>query len=317
MCWERFTLMSYRCVYVRYADKISLKDNNLLVKNDKGEVVIPLEDIAMVLLEDNRTSITAKLMASLAQNYIGLIICDDTFLPCSITLPLHMHYRQLRTFHLQMDVKKPFNSQCWEIIIKAKIRNQRKVIELTNRNEYCIERLKDLEKEVKSADKTNRESAAAKIFFDGLYGSYFIRRQKNEDAINAALNYGYTILATNMSRLLAMYGFNTMLGIHHCSQSNNFNLSYDLVEPYRTLVDYYVYENLDDLDYPLPVSIKKGLIRLLIEPVWINKKKYLTEHAMEEMILSYINALENEDSKRLLMPEIMQKENNEEDEVIL
>ncbi len=309
--------MSYRCVYVRYADKLSLRDNNLVAKNDKGEVIVPLEDIAMVLLEDNRTIITAKLMASLAQNYIGLIICDDTFLPCSITLPLHMHYRQLRTFNMQMEIKKPFNSQCWEMIVKAKIRNQRKVIELTNKNEYCMERLKELEKEVKSADKTNREGLAAKVFFDGLYGSYFVRKTKSEDAINAALNYGYTILATNMSRLLAMYGFNTMLGIHHRSQSNNFNLSYDLVEPFRSLVDYYVYENLDDLDYPLTTSTKKGLIRLLVEPIWIHSKKYLAEHAMEEMILSYIRALENEDSKLLLMPEIIEKESIQKDEILL
>lgn len=307
----------YRCVYVRYADRLSLKDNNLVVKNEKGEVVVPLEDIAMVLLEDNRSIITGKLMSAFAQNYIGLIVCDDTFVPCSITLPLHMHYRQLRTFNMQIDVKKPFNSQCWESIIRAKIRNQRKVIELTTKNEYCLEKLKELEKDVKSGDKTNREGLAAKIFFDGLYGAYFTRRQKSEDEINAALNYGYTILATNMSRLLAMYGFNTMLGIHHRSQSNNFNLSYDLVEPFRALVDYYVYDTLDDLDYPLTTSTKKGLIRLLVEPIWINDKRYLVEHAMEEMVKSYIAALEKEDSKLLLMPEILEKETIEEDEIIL
>lgn len=308
--------MSYRCVYIRAADKIRLKDNNLLVSNDEREVTVPLEDISMILVEDPKALLTVRLVASLSSYYIGLILCDENRNPTSITLPLHMHYKQLHVFELQMNVKKPLNSQLWSYIVKQKIQNQRKIIELTTTDEFVVRNLISLEHDVKSADKTNREGLAAKLFFDGLYGKYFVRKQKSSDEINSALNYGYTVFAANMSRVLAMYGFNTILGIHHCSMTNNFNLSYDLLEPFRAVVDQYVYEHLDDLAYPLPKDIRIGLIQLLQSPIRINNRIYRIENAMEEMVLSYIQVLEKEDSRCLSLPFIVES-NQLNDEVEL
>lgn len=305
--------MSYRCVYVRSADKLSLKDNNLYIKNDQREVTVPLEDIAIILVEDQKSVLTTKLIASLSSYYIGLITCDEKYNPVSITLPLHMHYKQLHVFQKQLSVKKPLYSQLWSYIIKQKIQNQRKVIEMTSRDEFTIVKLIEFEKEVKSADKSNREGVAARIFFNGLYGKYFVRRQNSSDEINSALNYGYTVLAANMSRMLAMYGFNTILGIHHVSMTNNFNLSYDLMEPFRPLVDYYIYNHLDDLSYPLPKELRIGLISLLQEPIRINDKIYRTEHAMEEVVLSFIKVLDEEDSRHISLPQIVERV-EEEDE---
>ncbi len=304
----------YRSIYIKQAEKLSLRDNNLVVlKEDKREVIVPLEDISFILLEDQRSVLTARLVASLSSYYIGLIICDEKYMPCSITLPLHMHYKQLEVFNMQLEVKKPFNSQLWEMIIKRKIQNQRKVLEQTSKDEYIIDKLKELERDVKSGDKTNREATAARMFFDGMYGRMFVRRQKDIDEINVALNYGYTVLSAQISRILAMYGFNTIIGIHHYSKTNNFNLSSDLIEPFRPIVDRYVYNNIDNLAYPLTSDIKRNLIALLTETVRINNKNFLVEHAMEEMILSYIKALENSDSSLLLLPELLESEITEDD----
>ena len=299
----------YSCIYIKRAEKLNLRDNQLVIKKqNEREVTVPLEDISIILLEDQRSVLTARLIASLSSYYIGLILCDEKYMPISITLPLHMHYKQLAVFNMQIAVKKPFNSQLWEMIIKQKIQNQRRVIQQTSNDEFIIDKLKELEREVKSKDKTNKEALAAKYFFDGIYGRLFSRKQKNEDEINAALNYGYTILAANFSRLLAMYGFNTIIGIHHKSKSNNFNLSYDMIEPFRPIVDRYIYDHADHLAYPLTSDIKKGLIGLLTETIRFNNKNYIVEHAMEEMVLSYIKALEMSDSRYLLLPEIIERE---------
>lgn len=299
--------MSYRCIYIRTAEKISLRDNNLVVKKEEREVLVPLEDISIILLEDQKSVVTTRLIAALSEHYIGLIVCDESYKPVSLTLPLAMHYKQLKVFGLQMNVKKPLNSQLWELIIKRKIINQRKVLELTNQDQFAIDKLIELEKSVKSGDKGNIEAYAAKVFFNSLYGKFFKRRQMVEDEINSALDYGYTILATNLSRLLTMYGFNTILGIHHFSMTNNFNLSYDLVEPYRPLVDYTVYTLLDELAYPLPLNIREELIRILVKPIRLDNKNYLVEFAMEEMVLSYIKVLEQSRSDYLLLPEILER----------
>jgi len=297
--------MSYRCLYIRYSDKISVDKNNLIIKNNEKEIEIPLSDISMILIEDSKTVLTARFISSLAKNYIGMILCDEKYVPVSITLPLNMHYKQLEVLNKQLSVKKPLNSQLWQKIILAKLTNQRKLLELKTNNEYYIEQISKYIGEMKSNDKTNREALAAKAFFSGLYGEYFNRRRKSEDEINVALNYGYTVLAMAICRYLCMYGFNTIIGIHHASMSNNFNLAYDFLEPFRPVVDSFVFDNLDSLSFPLATDIKVGLIRLLTNKIRLNNKNYLIEHAMEEMVLSYIKSIDNNDASMLLLPELL------------
>lgn len=298
--------MTYRCIRVKHANELKLKHNSLLAKIEEREVSIPLEDIAIILIEDNECSLTGKLIASLSSYYIGLIICDDKHMPSSITLPLHMHYKQLKVFNLQMDVSKPVKSQLWQQIIQVKIKNQIAALKMTTNDQYYIERISELLKEIKSNDKTNREAIAAKYFFTGIYGTMFTRKRKSEDEINAALNYGYTIIMAAIARMLAMYGFNTILGIHHESYMNNYNLACDLMEPFRPLVDICVYENIDNLSYPLPSDIRQALIEVLVQKVKINNKTYLVEHAIEEMVLSYISVIESNDSTKIQLPQIVE-----------
>lgn len=296
--------MSFRQIYIKRAEKISLRDNSLVVKNEKREIVVPLEDIASILLEDQETVITAHLLSALAEHYISLITCDKKHLPTSLTLPMNMHYKQLKVFYAQLNVKKPFNSQLWSSVISHKINNQKIAIELCSADKEKMDKLSVYIKEIQSGDKTNREAIAAKVFFEAMYGAFFSRLRTSEDAVNMALNYGYSILIGQMSRVLTMYGFNTNIGIHHCSQSNSFNLACDFVEPFRPLVDMYVYRHLDDLMVPLSIEIRKDLIALLEEKVCIRNKYYDVQFAMEEVVLSYIKCIEKDDSSFIALPEI-------------
>ena len=79
------------------------------------------------------------------------------------------------------------------------------------------------------------------MYFSSLFGREFRRHAK--DDINGKLNYGYTILCSAVSRILAMHGYHTGLGIHHCRRDNPVNLSCDLMEPFRPFVDRLVYES--------------------------------------------------------------------------
>ena len=68
--------MGYRQVVIKKADKIKLKDNNLVVLNNDIERKIPLEDINYIIIEDNKTIITTRLMSEISKYFISLIICD-------------------------------------------------------------------------------------------------------------------------------------------------------------------------------------------------------------------------------------------------
>lgn len=298
--------MAYRSIYIKDSCKLKLKNNQLYVIKEDKEITMPLEDISIILIENQESIITTTLLGQLANYNIGVIFCDLKHMPSSILLPMNNHYKQLSVFEKQMNVKKPVLSQCWQKIIYQKIINQKFNLEELEKNEYFIEKLDELSKGIKSADNTNREAVAAKLYFEGLFGSMFLRDRNNDDAINCALNYGYTIILSNMARLLCMYGFNTILGIHHCSYANNYNLACDMMEPFRPMVDRYVALNVDNLEFPLTTQNKKELVDILHLPMRINGANYLLEHAMEEMVLSLIKVYEKNDSSFLECPNMIQ-----------
>ena len=55
--------------------------------------------------------------------------------------------------------------------------------------------------------------------------------------INAALNYGYSIVLSVFNREITANGYLTQLGLFHDNMFNQYNLSCDLMEPFRPFVD--------------------------------------------------------------------------------
>ncbi len=280
--------MGYRQVIVKKSEKIHFQNNNLVIEKDKIETKVPLEDINFVLIEDATTILTTRLLAEFGKNAISLIICDESFKPTSILYPYNYHYKQLDVFSNQLQLKEEYKNDYWNLIVKQKIENSIRVIEMTTKEESVISKLNEYKEEVKNGDETNREGLAAKIYFRSLFGNDFIRFY--DDAINAALNYGYTILVSAMIRNLAVYGLNTYLGLHHVSKINNFNLAYDFLEPYRSIVDKFVYNHKKDIVFPLSFDFRQKLINLLNKEVLHNQKKYTVEYSMGLLIKSYVKS---------------------------
>lgn len=280
--------MGYRQVIVKKSEKIHFQNNNLVIEKDKIETKVPLEDINFVLIEDATTILTTRLLAEFGKNAISLIICDESFKPTSILYPYNYHYKQLDVFSNQLQLKEEYKNDYWNLIVKQKIENSIRVIEMTTKEESVISKLNEYKEEVKNGDEANREGLAAKIYFRSLFGNDFIRFY--DDAINAALNYGYTILVSAMIRNLAVYGLNTYLGLHHVSKINNFNLAYDFLEPYRSIVDKFVYNHKKDIVFPLSFDFRQKLINLLNKEVLHNQKKYTVEYSMGLLIKSYVKS---------------------------
>lgn len=106
------------------------------------------------------------------------------------------------------------------------------------------------------------------------------------DFYSKALNYGYTILLSTFNREIAKLGFLTQLGIWHDNQFNDFNLSCDLMEPFRPLVDQIVI-NLT----PEDTQFKSALLKMNELQVYIDGKTMFLENAIETYIKSVISAL--------------------------
>lgn len=280
--------MGYRQVIIKKSEKLHFKDNQLIIDKDNNSTKVPLEDINYILIEDSTTILTTRLLAELGKNAISLIVCDEKFEPTSIMYPYNYHFKQLDIFSHQLEIDDNIKKEFWNQIVKKKIENSIRVLEMTSKEEFPISKLNEYINEVVDGDTKNREGLAAKIYFRSIFGSDFIRFY--DDNINAALNYGYTIIASAIIRNLAVYGLNTYLGIHHNSKINNFNLAYDFLEPYRSIIDKFVYDSKDDIVLPLSFEYRKKLINLLNKEVLHQNKKYTIEYSIGLVIKSYIKS---------------------------
>ena len=280
--------MGYRQVIIKKSEKLHFKDNQLIIEKDNNSTKVPLEDINYVLIEDPTTILTTRLLAEFGKNAISLIVCDEKFEPTSIMYPYNYHFKQLDVFSHQLEIDENIKNEFWNQIVQRKIENSIRVLEMTSKEEFPISKLNEYINEVIDGDIKNREVLAAKIYFRSIFGSDFIRFY--DDKINAALNYGYTIIASAIIRNLAVYGLNTYLGIHHSSKINNFNLAYDFLEPYRSVVDKFIYDNKDDIVFPLSFDFRKKLIDLLNKEVLHKNKKYTIEYSISLLIKSYIKS---------------------------
>lgn len=294
--------MGYRQVIIKKSEKLHFKDNQLIIDKDESSTKVPLEDISYILIEDSSTILTTRLLAELGKNAISLIVCDEKFEPTSIMYPYNYHFKQLDVFSHQLEIDDSIKNEFWNQIVKRKIENSIRVLEMTSKEEFPISKLTEYINEITDGDSKNREGLAAKMYFRSLFGSDFIRFY--DDNINAALNYGYTIIASAIIRNLAVYGLNTYLGIHHNSKINNFNLAYDFLEPYRSVVDKFVYDNKDDIVLPLSFEFRKKLINLLNKEVLHQNKKYTIEYSIGLLIKSYIKSFSTGEIK-LDLPSII------------
>ena len=122
--------------------------------------------------------------------------------------------------------------------------------------------------------------------------------RRNEHQINSALNYGYAIILSCFNREIVKMGYMTQLGIWHRNEFNAFNLSCDLMEPFRILVDKLVL-NLDaDKD------MKSQMLEIFNLKVKINNKLQVLENAITIYCQSVIDALNKNDANLIKFYEL-------------
>ena len=164
--------MGYRQVIIKKSEKLHFKDKQLVIDKDNQSTKIPLEDINYILIEDSTTILTTRLLAELGKNAISLIICDEKFEPTSIMYPYNYHFKQLDVFTHQLEIDNNIKNEFWNQIVKRKIENSIRVLEMTSKEEFPISKLSEYINEVIAGDSKNREGLAAKIYFRSMFGQY-------------------------------------------------------------------------------------------------------------------------------------------------
>ncbi|GFZ83528.1 type II CRISPR-associated endonuclease Cas1 [Nesterenkonia alkaliphila] len=151
--------------------------------------------------------------------------------------------------------------------------------------------LYEMAKKVRSGDPENLEGQAARVLWKGLYGHLnFTRIPGANDALNAAHNYGYTILRGRVLTSILGSGLTAGIGIFHRGRSNPFALADDLIEPFRAVIDRAVLE-FDPEKLLLDQPTKKALIHA-VRPLDVPEEGFRVDAEIDRFTAAFAQYLE-------------------------
>lgn len=259
-----------------------------MIVRQEGITKIHLSEIALLLIETTAVSLTAYLLCELTKRKIKVIFCDEKRNPSSELVSYYGSHDTSLKVKRQMEWTNQTKAFVWTEIVTEKIRNQKLFLEELNKREVYL--LEDYILDIHIGDTTNREGHAAKVYFNAVFGMDFSRT--SEIPINAALNYGYSILLSAFNREITANGYITQVGLFHDNMFNQFNLGSDLMEPFRILVDKCVY-------YMNPIKFeheeKMKLVNILNNEIFIDGKKNYVNNAIKIYCRSVFDAINEND----------------------
>lgn len=273
--------MTWRSVVISRPAKLK-RDHYSLAIEQEQTACVPFEDIAVIVLNHREITLTHPVLSACGEYGISLFATGDTHHPSGVFLPFLPHSRATRWLRLQLDLPRPVAKQTWAAIVRKKITNQAACLRLAGRD--GADRLDSYARRVRSGDSDNLEGQAAAFYFTQLFGKDFRRDQAR--FANAALDYGYAVLRGTIARGLVAHGLMPSIGLFHASEQNAFNLADDVIEPFRPLVDLFVYKMTPQPDDELHPEGKVALVGLLNIDVGMPRGKMSALSAIEHMIES-------------------------------
>jgi len=239
---------------------LSILRGFMVIEEDRQEVArIPLDDIGMVVANAHGLTYSNNLLVKLAERGAGMVFCGANHHPVAWLWPMEGHHTQTARMRAQIEASGPLCKRLWQIIVRAKIAQQRAVLESLGEQGSAFDLLA---RRVRSGDPDNIEAQAARRYWPLLMGSEF-RRDRNLPGINALLNYGYTVLRAATARAMVAAGLHPSIGIHHSNRGDSFCLADDLMEPFRPLIDLAAMRLHVARQEQLRPEVKKALVNVL------------------------------------------------------
>lgn len=184
-------------------------------------------------------------------------------------------------------------------LIKSKMKNQKATLTTLNKNKQIFEvfnhrsKIDELIKQIEKLDFENKNKQI-RMQIMGIEGKssneywsaikYFIpkeihfekRTKKPTDLLNSMLNYGYAILASEITKSILTSGLDPYCGFLHYDMENRTSLTFDLIEPFRQqLVDktmiglinkkQVIMNDLDKRNNTLKLNARKLIVNKILE----------------------------------------------------
>lgn len=263
----------------------------MIIRGDEVKM-IHLSEIHTLLLDSTQVYISSFLMSELLKRKVKIIVCDEKRNPQGEILPYYGCHNTSKKVMTQICWNERYARLVWTDIIKQKIMNQANLLQKLELDSG--DKLYGYIDQVEEFDSTNREGHAAKVYFNLLFGKDFSRDEVCN--VNAALDYGYSILLSSFNKEIVSAGYLTQLGIKHINEYNQFNLTSDLMEPFRILVDECVYINQHEV---FDTEYKMMLINLLNQKVMLKGREQYLTNAIPIYLKSVFQAIEEQDLSKI------------------
>lgn len=285
---------------------INKRDNQIVIKEDGGEIDYFLpKDLKQIIIL-GKGAITFDAIALLAELDVDLIAVDWRG---------NIRYRLASKEHNNVQIRKqqyfslndPRSGYLAKKFIESKIRNQKATLNTLSRSrdrvEFLDAKVKILDNLIKALQEIkNKPSEQIRSEIFGIEGMasqeywqgfrYVISDEYNflkrsgrgaPDIVNSMLNYSYAILASEILKALHISGLDPYAGFLHADRYARTSLVYDLMEEFRQQI----------VDKSVLKLINRGQIK---EDDFEIKEKFV-----------YIN----EECRKLLIKTILDKLNNE------
>lgn len=293
--------MLKRSIAITTPCKLNIRNSQLIITSSTGDInSVPVEDLAHIIIENQRAQITIPALNCLAENNVCVTLCDKKALPSSIITPLNGNSLQGERHRIQLNASIPAKKAAWKQIIESKIRNQALLLQKIGKDSLI---LKPYYQNVKSGDSDNREGVAAAIYWKQLLGKQFVRDPKGEFP-NDLLNYGYTILRAATARAIIASGLLPSVGIHHKNRYNHMPLADDIMEPFRPWVDMTVIELIDNGTTSLDRHAKNQLIQVIYSDTEVNNHNHPLSISLSMLCTSILSMMDGKTST-LSLPKLI------------
>ncbi len=284
--------MAFRSVAIANDAELHVRSGQLVVIQEQT-AWIPTEDIAVLVLENPRITVSSAALSLLSGAGVAVLVCDDKHMPNGILLPHCQHSRMLSVTRQQFAASLPLKKRIWQQLVVAKIENQARCLDSLGLD--GANKLREYARQTVSGDTGGMEAAAARYYFARLLPG----RRHSGQGHDGALDYGYAVLRAAVARSLVAHGFFPAVGIHHDSQLNAFNLADDFIEPFRPVADVLAVANDVDIDTQ---AGRRTMLGVLNTQTVIAGSVHSVLTAIDALTMSLRRALEAADFRLIKVP---------------
>ncbi len=286
--------MAFHIVTIDSPDcSLSCRNGQLTCKSSTTTRSLPLEDVAAIVVAGFSASVHSSLLIGAAKNGIALVFCQD-YKPISLVLPANRSTDTLLT-RAQVEAPPKAVARMWNATIDAKCLNQFIVA-----NGMCShgKELVALHSQIANPS-SHKEATCAKHYwriFSQATGDAAFTRDQQKPGLNSFLNYGYAVLLSVVLQKLFAVGIDPTFGLAHATRERSTPLAYDLMEPFRPLVDWRIFEwlqkngKLSD-DETVSKKLRQWITGFLLEETAYCNATIQVHNCIEAVVRSFRRAL--------------------------